>query len=298
MTRSGWMLTCAALAAMGCDPKGSLGNFTDTASDAGGTSEGTTDTMGATNTGGGDDDDDDSGPKLDVGSDDDSADDGIMLDVGGSTCDEGCAVACGETYECGGLSRFDDNGCVKPNCVDDDDCGEGQRCYAAYLFGGCESSGVFCDDSEGQCQCAQDDDCGGQFCVDETDYPAANPLPGDASRIDIGCAPNDGPAIEISLGLDDGACMLPVPTSPPLQLVIYAEPGSTGTWDMTTPAANGTYNDGMASHPVTNGTVTITEYAGFAAGSYEVWADDGTEQVHLAGEFDLTEDCGNYTVCG
>ena len=307
MTRSGWMLICAALAAMGCDPKGSLGNFTDTASDEGGSTEGATDGMGATNTGGGGEGEGDGGPKLDVGDGDDddddddsdsSADDGIMLDVGGSDCDEGCAVDCGEIYQCGGLSRFDDFGCTRPNCSDDEDCGDGERCYYGEMFGECNSSGVFCSDDSGECTCGQDDDCGGRYCVPEEDYPPANPLPGSASRIDIGCAPNDGPAIEISLGLDDGSCMMPVPTSPPLQLVIYADPGTTGTWEIANPAASGTYFDGVASHPVTIGTVTIDEYAGFAAGSYGVVADTGTELVHLAGDFDLTEDCGSYIVCG
>jgi hypothetical protein len=87
---------------------------------------------------------------------------------------------CDDANLCGTLdSLFDENGCVRQECQDDDGCADDERCYLAQDFGGCAPSGVFCeDDPELQtCLCGSDPQCGGGFCVPQSLYPSTSTLP-------------------------------------------------------------------------------------------------------------------------
>lgn len=95
-------------------------------------------------------------------------------------CEEsyGCmqyALVCGVDIECGGLARFDADGCPYPVC-NPGECPRGQRCYSPIDFGGCAASGpvsCFDDADEQACVCPPPPpECGGAWCVAEADYPA------------------------------------------------------------------------------------------------------------------------------
>ncbi|MEM6994006.1 MAG: hypothetical protein AAF721_26070 [Myxococcota bacterium] len=307
-----WIVWVAAgaLASVACDNKGSLGEYPsgsgsgDDGAESGG-DDGVTSTSGATNgqSGG------QSGNASDAGIETEDAGDEspLVLDVGGMNgeCEAGCPIEC-EGEECGPLGQHDEGGCLRRPCQDDDPCDDGQRCYIPSLFGGCVSSGWSCELSDGACLCGGDADCGGGYCVDEDDYPQAAAGPEGASQIVNGCAPNDGPAKDLAIGLSDGMCGGTQDDLPLVRLTIYdLDPGETGTYSLGNGGASeghGIYTDAQgANFSVYSGSVAFTEYAGFAAGSYEIWVGDiggGGETMYVAGDFDLAEDCGGDPGCG
>jgi hypothetical protein len=89
------------------------------------------------------------------------------------------AFQCTEPLDCppdacgGPLSPFDADGCMRPPCSVPEDCDPGFACVRAEDYGGCESSGMLCQDDPrtGQCQCVSTPDCGGGHCLPEDEVP-------------------------------------------------------------------------------------------------------------------------------
>ena len=309
MKYRGRLIFSIPLALAACDNKGSLGEFADEGSAGDGTDSGgdATDDDGpstATSTGDGDGgtQDDDSSTQ-DGGSD--STDDGDeLLCVDGS-----CAVSCAEAG-CGPLDQFGADGCQRPSCQQHDECGADERCYLGDLFGSCVSSGWSCSLDpvfDNACVCGGTADCGGGYCVDAEDYPQPAAGPSGPSRLENGCAPDDGPAKEILIGLVDGSCDAEFDFAPALRFSIWdLEPGTTATFEIgnthTGLEGQGSYLTEEGSFPVRIGTVTISEWgldAGIA-GSYEIFAGEtetgGTH--YLVGTFDNAQDCDGDPACG
>ncbi len=116
-----------------------------------------------------------------------------------------CSVA-----DCGAVeSSFDANGCLRPGCSQHDECGSDERCYRGLDFGGCTSSSTVCSDPDGMCSCSSDDDCNGGHCVPEQLYPWPGELvpgPGGEGVGEPDCAPDDGQALRLTIGLLDPSC--------------------------------------------------------------------------------------------
>ena len=293
-----------------CDNKGSLGEY---AEDTGGqettaTSGADDNGDGATSMSGGNEGGVTSeGPTTGADSED-SASAGVTTD-GPTDCANGsCAIECGEDG-CGPLDQFDAQGCQRPSCSDDADCGGSERCFVGDLFGVCVSSGSSCeyDDELMMCLCGGLTDCNGGYCVDAEAYPEGTAGPDGASRLQNGCAPNDGPAVDILIGLPDGTCASLFGPEPAMRFSIYdLEFGTTGTFEIgiqnTGTAGQGWYQNGDSGESVWLGTVTISEWgldAGIA-GSYEVWAGEQADGGfgHYVGTFSDAQFCDNEADCG
>jgi hypothetical protein len=304
--RFGVTLGLALFAA--CTEEGSLGEYPEssgTAVDDGATDDGATDD-GAT----------ESGPTEGSGTADGSPSDSVSETTEGSsdaTSETGNPEACmqpGNCSEfspcdganlCGTLdSLFDENGCVRTECQDDEACADDERCYRAMDFGGCAPSGVFCeDDPELQtCLCGSNPDCGGGFCVPEDLYPAASPLPGGPAFVAGTCAPDDGPAVYFQWG-GFGVCDLDEAV---LSLVFVGAIGL-GTHDFdSAPGSSGAYvTSDLVEVEVLAATIEILavdEDAMIMTGTVEVTVapnDDGVQV--LSGEFELPI-CEQSSPCG
>jgi hypothetical protein len=192
----GFSMVCTLVLAMasawvaaGCGPGD--GASSGSGSDSGAESTGQTDSAGQTSTSAGTEATSEGGSE---GSGSSGGGSSTTDDTGTvSDCDErrnctlfplGCDVV-----QCGGLSPFDDDGCVRTNCTANPSaCGAGERCYAPIDFGGCLSSAFECyDEIETQtCQCGSDPDCGGAFCIPEELYPEVECFDGEPT-----CPPAD-----------------------------------------------------------------------------------------------------------
>jgi len=130
---------------------------------------------------------------------------------------------------------------------------------------------------------------------------AVMPVAGEASATPS-CAPDDGPAYTIDLGLPERSCVSK-PAGPFLRLTFYTHVASPAgnTWDMAIPAgeAQGIYQpDGDPSNiiVVKSGALSVTAWdTASAKGSYDVILNDGT---HLAGSFDAIVCPGDPPLCG
>jgi len=304
------ILVALPLSVGACDNKGSLGEYMDGTGGQGAT--------GTSGDGGDGDDGGDTHGASEGGTGGDTAGQTAGTtagETGGGTtagplgCDGGgCAIECG-VGGCGPLDHFDAEGCQRPSCSDDDQCGAQERCYVGELFGQCVSSGLFCDydDELAMCICGGSEDCGGGYCVDADVYPEGNAGPDGPARLDNGCAPDDGPAIDIRIGLVDGSCESVFGAEPNLRFSLHdAEFGETGTYEIgiqhSGTVGQGWYQDGDETHPVWIGTVTISQWgldAGIA-GSYEVFAGEqkDTGFGHYVGTFDGAQFCDSNPGCG
>lgn len=85
-------------------------------------------------------------------------------------CDD--PVDCVEFAECGGFSRFDDDGCGRPPCSAQSGCPDGMTCIRPQQdWGECQGSGA-CDDAEdGTCSCFIQLDCGAEYCMPIEEAP-------------------------------------------------------------------------------------------------------------------------------
>jgi hypothetical protein len=130
---------------------------------------------------------------------------------------------------------------------------------------------------------------------------AAMPVPGQSSAI-RDCAPNDGPAITITIGLAARTCDA-MPAGSVFRMTFYTHVDSPAgnTWNL---AANGGEAQGIyqpAGDPsnlvvVKTGSLSITTWNMVdAKGSYDVILNDGT---HLAGSFDAIACLTNQPMCG
>jgi len=200
--------------------------------------------------------------------------------VGGYDCGE----SCGEF-----ASRFDDEGCVRPSCSSDGDCGEGEVCYGAN-WGLCTSSQYNCADESGSCGCDSTDDCGGNYCVPTSTLPGSA-IPLDRFRLDNDCGPDDGPAVklEIDQGEDEAVCKTQF-SEPWLRL--------TAT-EMGGPLEPGTYplpqGESSSGDAYGGGWLTIDTWeGGYASGSYAAIFGDAL----FEGAFVDAEFCGTEAQCG
>ncbi|MBL8942785.1 MAG: hypothetical protein JNK45_06555 [Myxococcales bacterium] len=198
---SSWWIA-AALGLGACADKGSLGGYEGTGYE--GTGYEGTGSEGATGSEGGETSSDGSG-----------ATSSATEDTGNTTttpsCDQpgNCAMypaPCGET--CGAVeSNFDDDGCLRGACQQDEECGGDERCFRGMDFGLCEASGIFCQDNaeEMSCLCSSDPECGGGHCVPAELYPPTiedQDFTGPVLSND--CGPDDGPLL-VFVMYGDGA---------------------------------------------------------------------------------------------
>ncbi len=109
----------------------------------------------------------------------DTSDDGGSS-TGAQACSGNPDFQCTEPFDCGAngcggpFSPFDEDGCLRNSCVMPGDCGPGQVCFTPMDYGGCASSGVFCEQDGELCQCGSKPDCGGSYCIPEREVPSAD----------------------------------------------------------------------------------------------------------------------------
>jgi hypothetical protein len=129
-------------------------------------------------------------------------------DAGDPACPNNPDFPCApESCEnCGDLfSGFDEDGCLRAGC---DACAADEVCFRPADWGGCASSGVFCevDPETQQCGCGGTDDCGGSYCVPSAIAPPTNcnELVDASSCLDAGCSAfENAPRVVLEQG---GAC--------------------------------------------------------------------------------------------
>lgn len=298
------MICCLLAGAAGCDRKGSLGNYTDsddvagsgqggaTAAATGGepTDSATSDsaTSGSATSGSATSVGDDEGPTA-------TDDDGTP-----GVCEAGCAIECIDA-RCGPLGQHHEDGCLRRPCQRDDACDDGDRCYIPVRFGGCASSGWDCFDEGGNCMCGGDADCGGGYCVDAADFPEPVDNPGAPGRVQPGCAPDDGPAIDIHLGVDTEGCGSPFEGTAELRVsIIEARQGELGTFSVGGTGPVLAWYDLEPGMIGIAGDVTITSYEGGVDGNYDIWVSDDQGQTnrYLAGSFEDLPFCDVQPACG
>jgi len=95
---------------------------------------------------------------------------GTCMRTPGFDCDD--PVDCVEFAECGGISRFDEDGCGRPECSIGIPCPNGMTCVRPQNdWGECQGSGS-CDDAEtGTCGCFIQLDCGAEYCMPAEEAP-------------------------------------------------------------------------------------------------------------------------------
>lgn len=213
-----------------------------------------------------------------------------------------CAMypAC-ERGECGTLeSTFDENGCVRQECQDDDACADDERCYRAIEFGGCAPSGVFCEDDEKTelCLCGSLPECGGGFCVPEELYPAAAPFPRGIVYAQATCAPDDGQAVYFQWG-GFAACDLDERL---VEITVFEGPLEVGTYSFAGSGEGfGWYvASDQTEVEVVTATIEITEFDGvILSGTVEATLAPNVDGIAvLAGELVDVPFCEGGDLCG
>lgn len=127
------------------------------------------------------------------------------------------------------------------------------------------------------------------------------PVAGEAAA-SPSCAPNDGPAFTIEIGLTERSCASPTGGTV-LRLSFWTNTSMPAghTWDLSPNAGEGQGTYTPASDPanfvaVETGTLAIDTWgADSATGSYDVILKDGT---HLSGSFDAIPCLMNPAMCG
>lgn len=244
-----------------------------------------------------------------------STDTGDPTDTGSTTagpggvCDVTDSFACGDGVscengdECGALdSYFDDDGCLRPTCRRNDQCGDGEFCYYDSLFGGCSSSGVFCDDTDGECQCGQTDDCGGAYCVPADLLPGGVEAGPTRGWIDDSCAPDDGGALELQLGLAASLCGAEAGEGLYVRMVVYVDnpsidSGFSLTSEATSPGGYVQISDDGGATPLGDATAALRIFNwgdDTVDGDYEVTVEGGPT---YAGSFSVPY-CMSDVTCG
>jgi hypothetical protein len=210
---------------------------------------------------------------------------------------------CGGLQDCGALeSQFDENGCVRQECQQHEQCDAGELCYRAIEFGGCAPSGVSCEDDPDRqwCSCASNPECGGGFCVPQELYPTAAELPETDAIAERACAPDDGPAVHLRWG-GQGTCDLAGDRM--FEVTAYEGPLAVGTFELDGGPATGfgwyRASDGTDVE-VLAATIEITAYDGdTVSGSVEATLapnDDGV--LIVAGELVDVPVCETPQPCG
>ena len=196
----------------------------------------------------------------------------------------GAGVDCEVSNACGTLdSYFDDDGCLRPTCRRNSDCGAGEVCYYDELYGGCASSSLSCDDDNGECECGGSDDCGGAYCVPAELLPGGVEAGPTQGWIDRTCAPDDGLALAIELGLAENACFAAPSDGLSVRMVIYTgDPSSYAGFPLT---GEFTPGGGFAEISDDGGATTL----GAATGALRIfnWGEDTIE-----GDYEITVEGG------
>lgn len=98
-------------------------------------------------------------------------------------------IECGDSGCGGDFDHFDEDGCLRRTCTGPGDCDAGETCFFPADYGGCASSGIFCSDQDGVCQCGGDADCGGGYCMPEGQVPSAQCFgqPDEGACSAVGC---------------------------------------------------------------------------------------------------------------
>ncbi len=103
-------------------------------------------------------------------------------------------------YDCGGITRFDEAGCPRDWCEDDDDCSGTDRCVDPLAWGiPCPFDHGCSDAEDGTCECGFGLSCGSsRHCVTAEVFPG-----------------NEGGPAACAARLEQGACETPLPGDPP-----------------------------------------------------------------------------------
>lgn len=236
-------------------------------------------------------------------SDSDSATESDSATTGPTACEGSENHLCSGPVDCGDAcgtldSFFDDEGCIRPACGRHDECGDGALCYHPIDYGGCASSDVSCtEDANGVCGCGLDPDCGGAYCVpSEIFFGGASDGPTEG-WLDNSCAPDDGPAFALMVGLDANTCGGESDGGPLIRFLIAQDPGQIGTYDLSAPDSSASYSavgDLTDAEFVSDGILRIFEWDDTVVGEYEIGLADTTV---LVGSFSLPY-CNSDVVCG
>lgn len=112
-------------------------------------------------------------------------------------CPDDPAYQCTDPVDCSTgfcgtpFSIFDADGCLRPSCSLPQDCDPGFACLRSQDYGGCESSGLFCeDDRNGECICSSTPDCSGGHCLPDDEVPPLEcfGLPDEPTCLDANCS--------------------------------------------------------------------------------------------------------------
>ncbi|MBX7077660.1 MAG: hypothetical protein K1X88_00650 [Nannocystaceae bacterium] len=194
-----------------------------------------------------------------------------------------CGDACGDLD-----SPFDDQGCLRTPCANDDNCGDGEVCYVGMQFGLCVSSGIACADSvENQsCDCGGDPDCSGGFCVPTDLFPALEPAPGTIVRVQGTCGPDDGPAVLVSVYPAEATVACGTANLQPELEVLFVDVGPDTTIEQTSASPMGEVVVGGESRDVFHARLALDSLdleQMLCSGSLEVSAVDGGGGLHRYG---------------
>lgn len=136
----------------------------------------------------------------------------------------------------------------------------------------------------------------GDTTLDTTTGPTPDFSPDAALYND--CAPNDGPAFRIEIGLTSATCDAPWPTEDKFRIVLYnMAPVAPGEYLLVFPNEGDAFLDNGDGSPqfATEGKVIIDAWQDDqVTGSYDVTLDGGT---HLVGSF-AGPYCGGPFLCG
>lgn len=232
-----------------------------------------------------------------------------VTDTGASTgSNEGCVGGCSafpldcSDVECGGLSVYDENGCVRPNCAEPGRaCAAGEVCYIEQAFGGCVSGGLSCTDDfvEMQCVCGGSGDCGGGYCIPVDLHPEARSGPSGTAIVEDVCTKDGIPAFAFTIGPEIEGCTPEASESVYLRLDgIDAAPGTHALGQLIDQNF-GVWRDGVGtSAEVSYGFVTIDAWEDdVVSGSYYVYLGHLDRELNYSGVFEATP-CLTGTGCG
>lgn len=207
---------------------------------------------------------------------------------------------CGEL-----MSVFDAEGCIRPSCTRDMDCGM-QRCFIPSDFDICSSSLGECEDDPVTmtCNCAFANDCTmGGWCVPTDVYPPLAAGPAGVLVIAQTCGPDDGVLTSLRsypIGTTVDCAAPPDGVDPQLELV-FADAALLDTYRFSAMAANGngTFSDDDGDTLVRAATLTVADIsAPTTDGSYTYVVYDGGGLSLYGGAFTGVLSCPVPAPCG
>ncbi|HWB76609.1 MAG TPA: hypothetical protein VG755_16705 [Nannocystaceae bacterium] len=203
------------------------------------------------------------------------------------------------------MSVFDDQGCIRPACTRDMDCGE-QRCFIPTVFDICSSSLGECTDDPVTmtCNCDFANDCTrGGWCVPSDSYPPLAAGPAGVLIVAQTCGPDDGVLVSLRsypIGTTVDCAAPPDGVDPQLELV-FAEPALLDTYRFSAMASNGsgTFDDDGDDVMVRAATLTVADIsAPTTDGSYTYILYEGSSPSLYGGAFTSVLSCPVPAPCG